>query len=198
MKKLYTDQEIIDGLLQGGKGEHAFLKQLYRENQTTILAFIQENNGSLEEAKDVFQEGILILYKQLKAQKFRGESQLNTYLFSICRYLWYHKLKKESRRADLLAQQEDLPSPSHIDPYRRMQDEEQRALMMALFQQIGDKCRQVLLYSLYYDYAMKEIAEEMGFKSDQIARNKKHRCLGRLKKVLAEKPLARSIIRGQH
>ncbi len=191
----YTDQQIVAGLLAGGRGEHSLLKQLYQVHQSTVFRFVQEQQGSKAEAKDIFQEGILVLYKQVRAGKFRGESSLGTYLFSICKYLWFQKLKKESRRADLLERQPLPFTAQDIDPYRKMEDKEQRDLMLTLFQQIGEQCRKVLLFALYDEISMDEIAQKMGFKSGQIARNKKYKCLKRLKKVMNEQPEAQALVR---
>ena len=191
----HSDQQIIAGLRAGGQVEHSFLKQLYQDHQATVFRFIQEQQGSLAEAKDIFQEGILVLYKQVRAGKFRGESSLGTYLTSICKYLWFQKRKKENRRAALLEQQPLAFTPDQIDPYRKIEDNEQRDLMLALFQQISEQCRKVLLYALYEEFSMEEIAKMMGFKSDQIARNKKYKCLKSLKKIMNEQPEARALVK---
>jgi RNA polymerase sigma factor (sigma-70 family) len=188
-----SDREIIAGLQQGGRRERQCLKQLYQAHQRPVLQFIMNNSGSEAEGKDIFQEGLLVLYKQIREGKFRGESQLRTYLFSICKYLWFQKLKKENRRAEL---QENYEwDPQEIDPYRAMQDEEQKKMVLALFEELGQACKKILLASLYDNKSMEEIARESGFKNEQIARNKKYKCLKRLQAMLDKQPGLRDALR---
>ncbi len=189
----FSDQEIIAGLRQGGRAERQCLKQLYRVHQQRVLRFIIENTGSEAEGKDIFQEGVLVFYKQVRAEKFRGESQLGTYLFSICKYLWFQKLKKENRRAELLENHEW--EPQQIDPYRPMIDSEKQQMVLALLEELGESCKEILLASLYDDKAMDEIAQQMGFKNEQIARNKKYKCLKRLQALLDQQPGLRASLR---
>jgi RNA polymerase sigma factor (sigma-70 family) len=158
-----------------------------------VLRFIMDNSGSEAEGKDIFQEGLLVLYKQIRQGKFRGESQLRTYLFSICKYLWFQKLKKENRRAELLENHEW--DPQEIDPYREMQDQENKKMVLALFDELGPACKKTLLASLYENKPMEEIAQEMGFKGKQIARNKKYKCLKRLQAMLEKQPGLRATLR---
>lgn len=188
-----SDREIIAGLQQGGRPERQCLKQLYQTHQKAIVSFIMDNSGSEAEGKDIFQEGLLVLYKQIRKGKFRGESQLSTYLFSICKYLWFQKLKKENRRAELLENHEW--DPQEIDPYRAMQDQENKKMILALFDELGQACKQILLASLYDNKPMEEIAHEMGFKNKQIARNKKYKCLKRLQGMLDKQPGLRATLR---
>jgi len=90
----YSDQQIIEGLRSGGAAEDRSLRYVYQQHRERIVQFVVSKNGSEAEGKDIFQEGLLVLYKQIKQDKFRGESALGTYIFSICKYLWFHKLKK--------------------------------------------------------------------------------------------------------
>lgn len=188
-----SDREIIAGLQQGGQCERQCLKFLYQVHQTSVLRFVIDNSGSEAEGKDIFQEGLLVLFKQIGAGKFRGESQVGTYLFSICKYLWFHKLKKENRRAELL--ENYTWDPQEIDPYRAIQENEKKKMVLALFDKLGGACKKILLASLYEDRSMDEIAEAMGFKSRQIARNKKYKCLKRLQAMLEKQPGLRATLR---
>lgn len=188
-----SDREIIAGLQKGGRRERQCLKFLYQVHQKSVLRFVMDNTGSEAEGKDIFQEGLLVLFKQVRAGKFRGESQVGTYLFSICKYLWYNKLKKENRRAELLETHEW--TPQEIDPYRAMQEDEKKKMVLALFDELGEACKQILLASLYEERSMDEIAEAMGFKNKQIARNKKYKCLKRLQAMLDKQPGLRATLR---
>ena len=68
-----------------------------------------------------------------------------------------------------------------------MVEKEQEDTLSRLLESLGDKCKRVLeLWQL--SYSMKEIAVEMAYKSDGVARKKKRLCMKKLLEILDEKP----------
>ena len=62
-----------------------------------IKKLVLKNNGSTADAEDVFQDALIILIKKVQANNFVLTSSLNTYLYSICRFVWNDELKKKSK-----------------------------------------------------------------------------------------------------
>jgi DNA-directed RNA polymerase specialized sigma24 family protein len=58
-----------------------------------ILQLVINNNGDEDEAKDIYQEAIIVLYNKVKRGDFELSSKLKTYIYSICRRLWLKRLK---------------------------------------------------------------------------------------------------------
>ncbi|MEM7369325.1 MAG: sigma-70 family RNA polymerase sigma factor [Bacteroidota bacterium] len=185
----FSDEQIIAGLLAGGQQEHQSLKYLYTTHQKKIISYVTNNQGTEWVANDIFQEGILILYKQIRKGKFRGESAIGTYLYGICRYLWLNKLKeiKSHRRVNDQLVDHQVEEES-IDPYRPVFQQEEREKIYSLFSMLKHHCKEVLIYSIVDEYSMEVVAEKLGFDNAQIARNKKYKCLKRLRKYLADNP----------
>lgn len=194
-----SDQQLIEGLLVGGIREHQSLKFLYSTHRKKILGYVQKNQGNETEAEDIFQEGILILYKQIRQGKFRGESKISTYLYGICRYLWLNKLKERKSmlvaRSDSFGLEEDRDS---LDPYRSVFQKEEREEIYGLFAQLKHQCKEVLTLAFFDEYSMEVIAQKLGYDNAQIARNKKYKCLKRLKKYLNEQPTVMKRLRELH
>jgi RNA polymerase sigma factor (sigma-70 family) len=179
------DQSILDGIRAGSKAEDAALTKLYESHWSAIRAYVLKNNGSEDDANDVFQDGVIAFHKNVVTGKFKGESAIGTYLYSICRFIWLKKLRSTNKMP--VDSEADEPV-SYEDPEHRFLDAEKRSLMAKLFDQIGEPCRTILTLSYYDNLPMSEIASQTGFKDEQNARNKKYKCMKALKTLIISQP----------
>lgn len=186
-----TDQQLIAAILTKSSDEHTLLKQLYIDNQPTINRFILSHQGNEADADDVFQEGLIVLYQNIAAKKFRGDSSVSTYLYAICKFIWYKKLRQKGRYTDFEA---DYQHGVEDSPQVHLMATEQRQLIKKLLNQLEEGCRDILTLTIYYDHSMQEVAEKMGFKNEQNARNKKYKCLKRLKTLVQNQRGLRAIL----
>ena len=186
MQKTYTDQEILDGLRRGGQPEDAALRQVYLQNRTAVLDLIKKNKGSMEEAKDVFQEAIMSFYENIKNGKFKGESAISSYIYSIARFIWLNKLKRKGIGQRILDTQQPCEIEESFLP--RFFAKEKEKQVLDLFEKLGCDCKKVLVFCIYQQYNMREVADEMNYENEQIARNKKYKCLKKLKAMIADNP----------
>ena len=88
-----ADSEVVFGILNDSK--HT-LNQLYKSYFPMILQFILSNNGDEDDAKDIFQESIIVLYNKVKSGNFELTSKLKTFIYSVCRRLWLKRLNQKS------------------------------------------------------------------------------------------------------
>ena len=186
-----ADEQVLAGLRNGQAQEDFYLKYLYQEHLPKVLQFVLTHNGSEADGKDVFQDGMVVFYKNVKAGKFRGESAIGTYIFAICKFLWFKKSKKESRYVEYTIQEREAIGES---PHIKVVNAEKQQVVLKLFNKIGKPCRDLLILTLYQNCSMKEIAELMGFKNEQNARNKKYKCVKQLKKLLKENKEVRRLL----
>lgn len=178
-----SDAELIAHLRKGTIEEDMALKQIYREHYHAVSGYVQRNSGDADAARDVFQDGVLVLYRNIKDGRFNGESTIGTYLYSICRFLWLKSLRRSGRETD-----DDAPEKSSFDtPLIDLIDAERRSMVLVLFDQLGEACKRILLLSFYEDLDMREIAARTGLKDEQNARNKKYKCLKGLKELMHER-----------
>ena len=89
-----TDSELIDGL-KNNNG--TLIRLLYKKFFGIILKFVVTNNGTEQDAKDVYQNSILVLYNNCKKPEFQLNCQLQTYIFSVAKRLWLKQIGKDKR-----------------------------------------------------------------------------------------------------
>ncbi|MFK8009417.1 MAG: RNA polymerase sigma factor [Saprospiraceae bacterium] len=163
------------------------LKILYQQFFPMISHLIQRNSGGLEDVEDLFQDGILVLFNQVKKNDFVLTCKLRTYFYSICRNLWLNKLNQ--RKTDIVDIQ-DHESFIVIEPtiFKSIEVNEEKEAMLKLIGHLGEDCQKMLTYFYYERIKMKEIAIRMNFANDQVARNKKVKCLKKLTSIIDQSP----------
>ena len=88
-----TEQELQ--LLKGlALSDKQAIETIYRENYSIIQNFVIYNNGSADDARDIFQEAMVVLYEKSKDTTFLLTCQIKTYVYSICRRLWLKRLQQ--------------------------------------------------------------------------------------------------------
>lgn len=180
-----TDSSLISVLSQGGMAAEKGLAEVYQSYKSPVMKFLQKMGAEHEESRDIFQDAVIALYENILSGKFRGESSLSSYLHGIARFSF---LNRKKRSAIDMRVKEDLNLPTiTLDHLPQMVEKEQIHLLEGLFDTLGKQCKETLTLSVFHHYDMKEIAERLSLSSEQIARNKKYRCLARLRKLLEER-----------
>jgi DNA-directed RNA polymerase specialized sigma24 family protein len=102
-----TDSEIVFGILNNSESA---IKRLYVAYFPMVLQLIVNNNGTADDAKDIYQEAIIVLYNKIKKGDFELNSKLKTFIYSVCRRLWLKRLSQMNRYSgDLHDFQDFLP-----------------------------------------------------------------------------------------
>ena len=57
-----------------------------------VQTFILNNSGTSDDAKDIFQEAMIVLYEKVRSGSFELNCQIKTYVYSVCRRLWLKRL----------------------------------------------------------------------------------------------------------
>ena len=162
------------------------IERIYVKFYPYIKNFILKNNGSLADAEDVYQDAMIVIYSKLRNKDFVLSCALKTYVFSICRNLWMSKLKEKKRFVDFVSDGTYISISQ--DDFLPLEVEEKQKKLKRLFSQIDEKCQRVLHLFYFHRLSMKTIAQELGLANEQVAKNKKSRCLKRLKAVAFKTP----------
>lgn len=172
------DSALIRGI---ANNERKALDYIYHQSFGQIKQFIVNNNGSEQDAEDIFQEGLLAVWRNIKAGKYENQKnvKLNTYVFQVCKYRWFEHLKSAKVKYNTRLNPEwDVEEENNL---AQLQEEEERASYLRnLFAQLGEKCQQILNLYYYKKLSLAEIAEAMDY-TPQSAKNEKYRCMQRLK-----------------
>jgi RNA polymerase sigma factor (sigma-70 family) len=170
-----TDNELIELITQKNIGKAT--KSLYKYFPV-VKKYVLANNGTKEDAEDVFQDALIILFTKVGEGSFVLTSSLNTFLFSICRLKWFDKLR-------LLKKDVIVSNELNDSEYEKYIGEDDKVKLMQLaFEKLGSRCKE-LLYRFYYaKESMVKIAKEMKFSSDKLAKNQKYRCLEKTRELI--------------
>ena len=190
---IFTDSGLIQALKSGTNTDDA-IRHLYRTQYRMTSAYIRQNNGTDQDAEDIFQEVILVFIDVLKKEKFRGESSVSTFLYALTRNFWLNELKKRGRsklRDEVFEKGKDR---TDIDVSHLIANREIRTQLMKLVESLGETCQKILLAFYFENLAMREILKTLNYENEQVVRNKKYKCLKQLEQMLAGQPaLAKSL-----
>src|SRR6476469_9924956 len=96
-KERHLSDIAIVQILKSDAAPDEAIRQLYGTQFNAAKTYIRQNNGSDEDAEDIFQEVVLSFIELVKKDKFRGESSIATFLYAITRHTWLNELKKRGR-----------------------------------------------------------------------------------------------------
>ena len=179
MKPENNEKALLEGL---AVSEKKAVETIYRENYNMIQSLIINNNGSSDDAKDIFQEAMIVLYEKVRSGTFELNCQIKTFVYSVSRRLWLKRLQQQNRYAApgdsieaVVAVEEDL------------EDHEQRnaefEMMEKAINSLGEPCKSLLEAYYFKQQKMQEISTSFGYTNAANAKTQKYKCLMRLKKI---------------
>ena len=164
------------------------IRQLYREFFPLAQSIVERNSGNYEDAEDIFQDGLIILYEKILSDSVSLKCSLKTYFYSICKNIWKQRLDRKWR---LLYQDELVQEPSEeYDPLAFSIDEinlEKVRLYHQHFIDLPEDCQRILKMYLA-QIPVKEIAVKMKFKNEAYAKTRKYLCKNMLRKRILKDP----------
>lgn len=173
------------------QNNEATLKKLYQTNYPKIENYILKNNGSVEQAKDVYQDAFLKLWISIKKNGFtsQNETAINGYLYTIAKNKWI-----DSRRANLTSRTAVLKDLQNVASNEDIEDitlyeiekDTQLQLTMSSFNDLGDACKKVLSKFYFEKKTMQQLAKELQL-TPASAKNKKYRCIQNLRELIKAK-----------
>ena len=174
-----TDSEIVLGILNNSE---IVLKRLYTTYFPMILQLIINNSGNEDDAKDIYQEAIIVLYNKIKSGEFELSSKLKTYIYSVCRRLWLKRLSQMNRYGgDIRDFEEYLPVDDEVEKHNDRDIQFNK--MEAALQLLGEPCKTIIEDFYINNRSMQEICESFGYTNADNAKTQKYKCLQRLKKL---------------
>jgi RNA polymerase sigma factor (sigma-70 family) len=171
---VYSDEQILKGVL---RHDNLILQYIYKQYYYKINYFVRKNQGSEDDASDVFQEAIIVIYRKLKENDLVFQkSSFAGYLFSVCRFIWLKQLEK--RRIEREKLQDTLPFQDNLydENLIELVDKNERyGLYQKHFATLSPDC-QKLMQLFFEKVPLREIAKLMGYKSEKYAKTRKYKC----------------------
>ncbi len=171
---VYSDEQILKGVL---RHDNLILQYIYKQFYYKISYFVKKNQGNEDDASDVFQEAIIVIYRKLKENDLVFQkSSFAGYLFSVCRFIWLKQLEK--RRIERKKLDETLPFQENLydENLVELVDKNERyGLYQKHFATLSTDCQKLM--QLFFDkVSLREIAKIMGYKSEKYAKTRKYKC----------------------
>ena len=179
MSNFEQEKLLLKGL---ALNDRMVVESIYRDNYPMIQSFILNNSGNSDEARDIFQEAMIVVYEKAVSGTFELNCQLKTYIYSVCRRLWLKRLQQLQRYGSLIENAEDSVAVEE-DLELHEKHNADFILMETAMNKIGEPCKSLLDAYYLQKKNMQEIAADFGYTNADNAKTQKYKCLVRLKKL---------------
>ncbi len=177
-KSMLSNDVILEGLK---RRNNRIIRQIYIECYPSITKWILQNNGSEDDIDDIFQESMFIVYRKLTSEGINLKCHFNTYLFSICKHLWYQELRRRERHIN------DISIILDYNDFERdfLREEKLYKLFLRLVNKLETKAKRVLILASE-GKSNSEIKTALGFKNNQAVADKKKNSKKKLIRMLLD------------
>jgi RNA polymerase sigma factor (sigma-70 family) len=177
MHENFSDTELLQLIAKSDSSAFAFL---YRKHFNMVKFLVEKNTGSSEDASDLFQEVLIIIYEKVRDRRLHLTCSLKTYIYSVARNQWLKKLSQKGRSV----------SENNFENYIQVEDFQEMSVvadLKNLLNEIGEACRKLLILFYYRKKSMEEICLELNYSNADSVKTQKYKCIQRLKKMIENK-----------
>lgn len=155
--------------------------KLYQHNFQKIANFVQNNSGNLADAEDLFQDAMIVLVEKLRQDQFQLTASIDTYVYAICKNLWFKKLRHRNHQLvfDTIQSKDFLLSINESIEDEKTYVEKLKTYLL----KITDHCNRLLQDIFFKQKAIEHIQNDYGYSSRHNANNQKHKCVEQVRKV---------------
>jgi RNA polymerase sigma factor (sigma-70 family) len=179
VKIVLNEKAQLEGLARNDK---EIIEDIYASHYNMVQSLIINNNGSHDDARDIFQEAMIVLYQKSRTPGFELNCQLKTYIYSVARRLWLKKLSQSQRFVPEIGNISDtVPVEETIE--RHEQQNTEFNMMEKAMSGLGEPCKTLLEAFYLQKQTMTDIAIQFGYTNADNAKNQKYKCLARLRKL---------------
>jgi|SRR6185503_3387223 len=155
---------------------------LYKKAFPAVAKYISKKGGNFHEAKDIFQDALIVYYEKLVNGSINLNSDEQSYLMGISKHLWSKRFKENIKYApfnigeDVFIEQDNLtPSSDKLLYY---------------LETTGQKCMDILRAFYYDNWPVTKIAEIFGYSGVRSATVQKYKCMEKIRETIKERSLA--------
>jgi RNA polymerase sigma factor (sigma-70 family) len=188
-KNHLSDTELVQAISGNQRLDEA-ITQLYQQHASIARSFIMGKGATEQDADDIFQETVVSFIETVQKGKFRRESGIRTFLFSISRHLWYNEIRRRQRAGNREKVYEMEREQQETDIGEMTGDQELRNILNQMLSELGDSCKKILALFYFEELSMKEIVSHLHYENEQVVRNKKYKCLQQFTDKMKNNPIA--------
>lgn len=189
--KMHSDQQYIDALR---RNDPHGIRRIYELYSTQALRWVLRNNGTVDDAGDIFQEALMAVYEKSLDPDFILRCPLGALLHLIWSRKWIDRLRQKNRETTVRKQEEtryeqDTTEDVLITAEDMLEGEARRQRMARTFEQLSELCRR-LLQLLADGAAPREVAEQLEMNSVDTLYRRKNACTQRWRELYLQTPSA--------
>ncbi len=172
----------MNTILTDLKAENNFAyEKLYQDNFIKISKFVQNNSGNQADADDLFQDAMLVLIEKLRQDNFQLTASIDTYVYAICKNLWFKKLRDKK----VILSVAEIQSFGFLNAINDSIENEKTYLekLKGYVLNISNHCNRLINDIFFKEKAIAQIQKEYGYSSRHNAQNQKHKCVEQIRKV---------------
>ncbi len=163
-----TDFYFLEGIKAN---DTKTLNEIYQRFLPSVKKYVLANSGTQSDALDVFQDGLMVVYKKLKNEDLQLSSTFHTYLFSVCKFIWFNQLKKKHRK--IVQSEPTLDIIADVNIEHEYMELEKQKLFESKLNELPSESMKVLKLFLSKK-SIKQIANIMGY-TEAYAKRKKYK-----------------------
>jgi RNA polymerase sigma factor (sigma-70 family) len=180
-----TQQKDLFNLLL--KGDSNGILEIYDLVFPSVIKYISNNSGNKQDAEDVFQKALIIVTTKAKVKNYQPFENFEWYLYGISRNLWLKELKLRKKRGQKTEVKEISDENTAKSIALQILENDRREVYLRNFNLLSDNCKKVL--SLFLKKRKhKEIAEELGYNSESVVRQRVFKCKNKITKLIQKDP----------
>jgi len=173
-KKL-NDEQLVAAIKNGSKQA---LAQLYKDNYMTVRNYILKNSGNNDDAEDIIQDAVIVIWEKIKNNQLELRAKLSTLVFAISRNLWLKRLNRLAKQTNM-----DGIISENLSVKDDAFASENRNIVMQMMDNLGVNCKELLTFFYFEGYDMNTIAQKLNYNNADTVKAKKHQCFKQLQQL---------------
>ena len=175
------DREFIQRIKAN---DRTVLGELFMKYQRMISVYVLKNGGDKNDAEDIIQETIIVLWQKVNSDSLQLTVKLGTYLLAIAKNKWMAELRKRRKISPQdISENISNGNPSSLD---NLVNEEKIEYVRKALEMLQPICKKLLLLYYFEEKNMKEIAKILNLATADVAKSKKYQCKKNLEEILQE------------
>lgn len=177
-----TDSQLLKGLQDS---DRKAIQAIYDLALPAVIDWVKQNNGNEQDARDIFQEALIALFRKVSEGEFTLTCTLKSFIRIMCRNLWLTRLRDGKKmQASPLEDVEPIQLPD--DLITRLERSAKDQLFYKHFDALGENCQKILTW--FFDKVkLAEIARRLDT-SEGYIKKRKFVCKEKLIKAIQADP----------
>lgn len=164
--KEYTDIEIIECLRNRQSYVVHYLSDRYLP---MIRLMVTQLGGTPDDAKDIFQEGLMIMLEKIDNKEFALTCKFKTFLYCVCENLWKSIIAKRQAAVNYFARRTEPEAEN--DFTEAMDNNLCKEIFLSVFDTLDPVSKKIL--KLYWEeVSPQEIADRLGYSYGYVRKKK--------------------------